>query len=75
MNKAERIEKAVTFEQEMKRKYRDLEVNGYRFVFCEDGLVCFQTGDYATGFKLVRCRPSEVEDGSLELMTRMGMTR
>lgn len=61
-----------------KSHYKALELpDGFKWVYFESetGLHAFQSGNYQTGFQLLRCNESEIDDGSLMLMIKNGWTR
>ena len=54
---------------------RNLAPEGWIYTGFDDGFYTFQTGDYSTGFKEMRCLEEDLTADNLALMVKMGLTR
>jgi hypothetical protein len=61
--------------QHTKQHYINTCPSGWNWVCFDKGLHCYQCGNYRDGFRVIRCYESEIIDGSLLLLIKLGMTR
>jgi hypothetical protein len=54
---------------------RELAPIGWSYTGFDDGFYCFQTGNYSTGFKEMKCKQEDLTNANLALMVRLNMTR
>jgi len=48
---------------------------GWSYTGFDNGFYCFQTGDYSTGFKEMKCKQVDLTKANLALMVKLNMTR
>lgn len=61
--------------RESKKFYRDNAPEGWDWVGFDGCYHEYSKGNYNDGFKVVRCYESEILDGSLALLIKLGRTR
>lgn len=54
---------------------RNLAPEGWKYTGFSDGFYTFQTGDYSSGFKEMRCIPEDLTIKNLKLMASLNVTR
>ena len=52
-----------------------LAPSGWAYTGFDSGFYCFQTGNYPTGFKEMKCKQEDLTKANLALMVRLNMTR
>ncbi len=52
-----------------------LAPNNWVYTGFDNGYYCFQTGDYSTGFKEMKCKQEDLTEKNLALMVKLNMTR
>lgn len=52
-----------------------LAPNNWVYTGFDNGFYCFQTGDYSSGFKEMKCKQEDLTKANLELMVKLNMTR
>ena len=58
-----------------KQTLRDLAPVGWAYTGFDDEYYLFQTGNYQTGFREMRCIGEDLTVDNLSLMAKMGVTR
>lgn len=54
---------------------KELAPIGWVYTGFDKGLYCFQTGDYSTGFKEMKCKHEDLVRDNLALMVKLNITR
>lgn len=58
-----------------KEMCRELAPDGWHYIGFDEGHYLFQTGNYADGFKVMKCCLEDITAENLALMVRLGVTR
>ena len=58
-----------------KQVCKALAPNNWVYAGFDSGFYCFQTGNYSTGFKEMKCKQEDLTEKNLALMVKLGMTR
>lgn len=54
---------------------KELAPKDWTYAGFDNGFYCFQTGNYSTGFKEMKCKLEDLTAANLALMVKLNMTR